>query len=157
MNVRIEKNKEEIELFLVGQDPLKGFVFLDRNCPSHEGPERVLDLLRSREPFFPFETDTGTLMLVRKTAVRKLSVGANYELEIIQSYGKKAIIYRDVEIVLTDGTHEKGILLIDYKENFSRPLDQANRSRGFLLCKRETRALIIGEEHITAIIEADAK
>jgi hypothetical protein len=56
------KTKIRVELQKGDDTIVEGFVFV-------AGQERVLDLLNSREPFLPFETEDGRYVMINKRVI----------------------------------------------------------------------------------------
>jgi len=152
---RINKIKQDIELFLMGWPSFLGSVFLTNPCAQHDGPERVLDMLVNPETFFPFETESNKIWMIRRSAVKKAVVSAEFELALIHSYGKDAVLMKDVFITFTDGSDAHGSLLIEPRKGQSRVQDEANRNRPFVLIQCEEEAHLLGTSHIATIQELD--
>lgn len=144
MSVRIEKQKQEVELYVDGRPAIRGYVFLKQR------DERVLDLLTQETSFFPFESKSGEFWVIRKSSVRKLTVNAEFELA---HFSDKKTTILDVALTLTDGTEERGKLSIQPQENATRLSDEINREKGFLLLDCGSTAHLIGSPYIAAVRE----
>ncbi len=144
MSLRVEKKKREVDLYVDGRPSIRGYVFLKTNGQS------VLELLSQEASFFPFESKTGEFWVVRKSSVRKLTVTAEFELNPVSLKNTR---FQNVALTLTDGTEERGRLLIQPHENGTRLSDEINREKGFLLLDCGSTAHLIGSPYIAAVRE----
>ena len=64
--LRVEKRREQVSLFLADGVVLEGTVFLAQYAMHHTGEQTVHDLLLENDPFLPMTTQNGDFHLVRK-------------------------------------------------------------------------------------------
>ncbi len=148
----IKKTKREVVLHVAGHKPIKGNVFLSEVTTAHHGAERVLDVLAAPEPFIAFETEKKDFWMVQKKAIEKIVVDAEYELEIMRSYGAGVAKLKDVLVVMTDGKEELGVVWVESQEPW-RAFDEVNRSKNFLLLDCGKSVQLIGFASIATIKE----
>ncbi len=53
---RVEKRRAEAELTLSNGESMRGWFFVAPSSATHEGPERIADLLNEKTGFVPFES-----------------------------------------------------------------------------------------------------
>lgn len=143
MALRIEKRKQEVELYVDGRPPIRGYVFLKTG-------ERVIDLLTQESSFFPFEAKSGEFWMIRKSSLRKLTLSAEPELSTSRT---KSVQTVPVALTLTDGSEEHGRLAIEPHEDGTRLSDEINREQGFLILDCGSTVHIIGSPYVAAARE----
>jgi len=65
-DLRVEKHREQVSLFLADGVVFEGVVFLAQYAMHHTGQQTVLDLLLENDPFLPMTSKNGDFQLVRK-------------------------------------------------------------------------------------------
>ena len=149
----LRKLKKEVTLQVEGVPEMKGVVFLNQSSSRHEGAERIGELLQAREAYLPFQKSGGSFLLIPKGAIQKMTVDADFELEITRAYGKSAYKTAEVNVILKDGKEEKGKLIIEPREASSRASDELNRERNFIKILTKKALLLIGTRHIAYVEE----
>ena len=154
---RVIKNKVDVQVTLVGQNPFQLTLFLAAQARSHAGHERIIDVLNGKELFLPAINASGNLCLIRRDAVVMVSVpyerdgeGADEEAE----EGSLPPVRRaTVEVVLDGGTTVRGLIEYSMPEGRRRLVDYLNLDDGFLSVRHDGTIYHVNRHHIARVDE----
>ena len=150
---KIQKHKQKVDLKLKGAETLSGYFFLNAQGASHEGPDRVLDMLQASPGFVPFETHAHEFWMVNTEAIESVVVDSVYELEVIRSFGDDYYIFKEVLVQFVPGHCAKGNLVIEPQEGFKRVQDELNRGKRFVILDCGDRTHLIATSHVATVVE----
>lgn len=126
MSFQIEKREVSVTLHFSDGVQRDGVLFLGQTSSFRKGPETVLDLLRDKDPCFPFRDRDGGFRVVRKAAithVRHADLRAN-ELDVGDEVA--------VAVVFVGNATLSGMLRISLRMDQVRLVDFMNSSTGFV-------------------------
>jgi hypothetical protein len=103
--------------------PRGGMIFLGARVPLHDGPETPLEMLNRPEPFFPFQSEDGDVLLVAKGHMIELTVEHGPIADPDRLSAAKQV---RLELVLANGGTLTGQATVELPEHHSRPLDYLN-------------------------------
>jgi hypothetical protein len=122
---RIEKERLQVTLTLLGGTQVRGYVFVSPRPQGHAAYAEPAALLNEREDFFPVELETGEVLLVSKQRVLEVSgVALAEEDEVIRTSTPMALL----EITLAGGITHYGSMLLEVRGGRRRLLDLLNSS-----------------------------
>lgn len=150
---RVAKQRVEAELTLATGDRLVGSFFLAGGSATHDGPERVVDLLNCEDGFFPFETsgpdDTVLVNRSHLVAVRLLATAE--EARLITGYD--IALVRHVVLRLTTRTVVRGTIRVYRPEGRDRLSDYTRSPERFRYLENADGTFIINSAHIVELSE----
>ena len=118
---RIEKQRLEVTLAMVGGDVLRGCIFVPRPPFGHGGGVDPAALLNDGDEFFPLELEGGGMRLVSKARVVEVS-GLPMDEDALTSGLPMALL----EIVLAGGVSHFGSMRLEVRADRPRLLDYLN-------------------------------
>lgn len=122
---RVDKREQPIALYLSDKVVQQGIVFLSPFASTHSGEETLLDLLREKEPFFPFRDQEGRFLLVNKNAVTHVAFRASQPQTPPWGTPLK------VRITFFGGERIEGTIILNMPDGKNRLLDYINAAPGF--------------------------
>lgn len=122
---RIEKREQPVTIYFADGVVSHGVIFLGPNAYAQRGEQTVLELLREKEPFFPFRDQSGRFALLSKKAITHLCYQAPDEN--IPVAGPSI----GVQITFFGGELLEGTITLDRPEEKNRLGDFINGSPGF--------------------------
>jgi hypothetical protein len=122
--LRVEKRKEQVSLFMADGVILEGVVYLAQYAMYHSGEQTVLDLLLEDDPFLPLSATDGTFHLVRKGMISHLRCEVKRDEEI--SY-----IDRQVKISFLGNEELLGTVSMDLPPHSARLKEYINNGNEF--------------------------
>lgn len=134
---RLDKHPLSVTLFLADGVVREGVVFLSPDAERHSGPQTLLELLREREPFFPFRDATGRFALVNKAAVTHVRYVAVGREELVVG------IEQEVHIVFFGGELLQGTIRLAMPAGQARLQDYVNAAPGFFPLSVGTQRYIV--------------
>lgn len=149
---RFEKRRASAVLTLAGGETVTGSFFVAGSA-SHEGPERVAELLNSEPGFFPFE-------VAREAAIETVLYNRAHLLfaEVLDHEerdvpGYAVAVARDVSLTLSNGQRIDGIVRVQRPEGRDRVSDWLRQREMFRYVEAADVTLIVNAAHIVAITE----
>jgi hypothetical protein len=150
---RIEKRRVEAVITLVGGESTPGCFFLAGSTHTHDGPERVGDLLNSETGFFPFEIASGSnahTVLYNRALIVMVQLSDN---EAVLDPGYDVAPRREVSILLSDGQHVRGSVRVHRPKGRDRLSDWTREPETFRYLETAGATLIVNAAHIVAVTE----
>ena len=123
---KIVKNRRHVTFTLADGSEISGKVFLSLYEVSHQGPQRVGELLNCGEGFIPVETPNGTVSLNVANIISAMTPAAE-EVNELMTLGEK---YR-VRVTTLDGKEVEGELYVNLPDDRRRVSDYLNRAQRF--------------------------
>jgi hypothetical protein len=149
---RFEKRRAAAVVTLVGGESVKGCFFVAGSA-SHEGPERVAELLNSETGFFPFEIagDPEPRAVLYNRAHLIFAEVFDHEESADPGYG--IAVPRDVSLTLSNGQRIDGAVRVFRPEGRDRLSDWARQTETFRYVEAGDSTLIVNAAHIVSITE----
>jgi hypothetical protein len=120
---RIEKERLEVTVTLVGQVELHGYIFLQPKVYGYAGHSEPAALFNDRELFFPLELDGGEMLLLSKARVTDISgLPLADEDELVRASSPMAL----VEVTMAGGLTRLGSMRLEVRADRPRLLDYLN-------------------------------
>ena len=153
---RFEKSRADAVLTLAGGETIRGYFFV-AGSPSHEGPERVAELLNSEAGFFPFEIEhDGTPRTVLYNRSHLIFVEVTGHEERAEP-GHPVAKPREVSLMLSNGHRLDGVVRIHRPEGRDRLSDWSRQPEPFRYLETADVTLIVNATHIVAITEVQGQ
>jgi hypothetical protein len=127
-----------------------GQVFLPAQASSHSGETRPEEWINAPGDFFPFLPAGGAFVILNKSQVVMVAVGAPPDPE--EAEQAQGVPRRQVSIEC-GALHLEGTLMLDVRESHRRVLDHLNRPERFLVLFDGTRRLLVRKDAITRLNE----
>ncbi|MBM4187342.1 MAG: hypothetical protein FJ206_08530 [Gemmatimonadetes bacterium] len=119
-----------VEVHLANRRVLRGEVHLQAGSRLHGGPERPEEMLNREEPFFALVLDEGHPLFIAKEHVLYLQLPPQ---PAIDDPDRALAAHRfELELELSDGSVQEGIVMSELPPDRPRALDFLNASRGFI-------------------------
>ncbi len=122
--LRVEKRKAHVSLFMADGIILEGLVYLAHYAMHHSGEQTVLDLLLEDDPFLPLSGADDTFHLVRKGMISHLRCEVKLDEGI--SY-----VERQVKISFLGNEELKGTISMDLPPHSARLKEYINNGDEF--------------------------
>lgn len=133
---RVPKREVPAEVVLDGQKPIKVSLFLSQAAQSHDGFERLSDLLNGPKAFIPAVADGGKMTFLHREAVEIVTVRAEDEFGsdvlLAAALSSEQATTRRVEISLRDGATLKGTVSYLMPAGRQRIQDYLNQNEPFV-------------------------
>lgn len=158
---RVETARRLVRLSMVGGDQLRGSIFVHGSAHRPRRTEEPADLFNSRDPFFPFETEGGEVLLIAKRRVAEVSgeIGggdAAGDPAGDAAGGSASLPTALMQVVLADGVVRIGSLRLATRAMQPRLLDHLNRfTDRFLTLFTSEGARLINRELIDRVTPLD--
>ncbi|HYT68584.1 MAG TPA: hypothetical protein VEL51_19315 [Vicinamibacterales bacterium] len=146
-----EKRRADAVLTLAGGETVKGCFFVAGSA-SHDGPERVVDLLNSEAGFFPFEIDRAGPRAVLYNRAH-LIFAEIFDREEKRDPGYAVATPREVSVMLSNGQRIDGVVRVSRPEGRDRLSDWTRQPEVFRYVEAGDSTLIVNAAHIAAITE----
>jgi len=121
---------------------------------THEGPERVRDVLNAESGFFPFEVDGsgGTrTILYNRDHVIFVSLRDNNEPRLDPGYG--VATRRIVSMLLSNGARLEGVVSVHRPQGHNRLSDFARSSEHFRYLEMPNGTCLVNVRHLIELVE----
>jgi len=151
---RVEKRRAEAELTLSTGERLRGCFFLAGSSATHQGPERVVDLLNAEDGgFFPFQVDdpSDTVLVNRAQLVTARLVGTSAEVRLDAGYDVAKV--RDVVMRFTNRCVLRGLVRVYRPQGRDRLSDYARSAELFRYVENGDGTFIVNTSHIVQLSE----
>jgi hypothetical protein len=149
---RVEKVRADAELTLTTGARVTGCFFVWASSQTHEGPERVGDLLNEHEGFFPFELQSGETALYNRehvVIVQLRSSMSEARLEPGYEVAKRHL----VSMLLSTGDQIVGTVSVFQPSGRDRLSDYARNGEVFRYIETKDRTLIVNSAHLVELRE----
>jgi hypothetical protein len=122
---RIEKDRLDVTLTLVGGEELHGHIFVSPPAIGHTGSDEPSALFNNDEPFFPLELDSGEMLLIAKAQVLEISgLPLGDDDELLRASSPMALL----QLTLAGGISHFGSMRLEVRADRPRLLDHLNES-----------------------------
>lgn len=152
---RIETPRKAVTVTMIGGEELRGNVFIHFSSHRPFELEDVSELFNSEEPFFPFELESGEVMLVAKARVSEISAASGKyagDQPMKDSPTPTALL----QIVLIGGEIRIGSIHLEARADRARVLDYLNRlDARFLTLYTSNEARLINRSLIERVRPLD--
>ena len=149
---RVEKDHVAASLVLSTGTTRLGCFFVVSSLTTHDGPERVGDLLNSESGFFPFKHDDGTIAQYNRAHLVMLTLPAGVaEDELGSEYS--VALRRDVSLVLSTGAVVEGTVLVSGPVGHERLSDYVRSAKQFWYVLTTRGAVVVNKNYIVELVE----
>ena len=148
-DLRVPKRAVLVEVVLPGGDARGVSIFLGEGAASHEGPERLSDLLNGNSPFIPAQDAGSGLMTFLHRASIALARVAAAEEPADASFTIPT--EHEVEITLVDGSCVTGLVAYVAPESRERLIDFLNRPEPFFRLLERDGVALVGRAHVARV------
>jgi hypothetical protein len=122
---RIEKDRLAVTIRLHGGERVNGYIFVQPSIYRHLGREEPVDVFNAPEPFFPLQSELGTLLLAKDRVIEAWPAETEPEEEEDEMRHASARAV-GVQLTLTDGSERCGTILLELPSDRPRVLDFLN-------------------------------
>jgi hypothetical protein len=152
---RVEKARTEAVLTLSNGSSVRGAFFVAGGSPTHEGPERIKDLLNAEPGCFPFEVNAGgtgsQTVLFNRDHVVFVALPDNDEAH--RDPGYDVATKRHVFMLLTNGSRLKGVVTVYRPQGFNRLSDYARSRENFRYLETPAVTYLVNVRHLIELAE----
>jgi hypothetical protein len=152
---RVEKRRVAAVLTLATSATLKGSFFVAGSAATHDGAERVGDLLNAQAGFFPFELDSGVTALFNRAHVVTVGLPPGVA-EAALDPGYEVARRRTVAILLSTGARLAGSVAVYRPAGRDRLSDYAKSDEQFRYVVTADRTILVNSAHIVELTETGA-
>jgi hypothetical protein len=149
---RVEKKRADAELTLTTGAVVRGCFFLWASSQTHEGPERVGDLLNEHDGFFPFELENGQTALYNRAQIVSVRLPAQTVEAQLES-GYEVATRRVVSMLLSTGERITGTVAVFRPAGRDRLSDYARVEEAFRYVETDHHTLIVNSAHMVELRE----
>ena len=149
---RFEKQRIPATLTLAPGTSVSGSFFVVSQTSTHEGAERIGDLLNAQPGFFPFELRDGTTVLYNRTHLVAVALEPGVT-EAERDPGYDVATHRHVGMLLSTGMRVKGKVAVYAAPGRDRLSDYARAPQVFRYVVTQKNTLIINAVHIVELTE----
>jgi len=147
--LRVPKRRVPVEVVLPGGTARRVFVFLSEAAPTHEGPERLSDLLNGSDAFIPAVEASGGVTFLHRTSIAVARVSPDVEPD--GGGGFTIPTEHEVEITLADGTQLAGLVSYVLPPESARLGDFLNRCEPFFRLLERDGVALVGRAHVARV------
>ena len=149
---RFEKQRIPATLTLAPGSAVSGSFFVAGQTSTHEGAERIGDLLNGQPGFFPFELRDGTTVLYNRAHLVAVALEPGIS-EAERDPGYDVATHRHVGMLLSTGMRVKGKVAVYAAPGRDRLSDYARAQQVFRYVVTQKNTLIINAAHIVELTE----
>jgi hypothetical protein len=153
---RVEKTKAAAILTLSNGAIVCGCFFVAGSSATHEGPERIADVLNAEEGFFPFEVigpeGTRTALYHR---CQVMLVALENDREPQGDPGYAVATRRWVSMLLSNGSRVSGAVRVYRPPGRDRLSDYARSRETFRYLETPTDTLLVNIAHVIELTETE--
>lgn len=149
---RFEKQRISATLTLAPGTSVSGSFFVALQTSTHEGAERIGDLLNAQAGFFPFELRDGTTVLYNRMHLVAVALEPGVT-EAERDPGYDVATHRHVGMLLSTGMRVKGKVAVYAAPGRDRLSDYARWPQTFRYVVTQKNTLIINATHIVELTE----
>jgi hypothetical protein len=144
---RVNKLEISVTIFLADGVVHEGILFLSPFSPSHSGPQRVIEMFREADIFFPFKDKNGRFALINKSSITHVRYPLQDEEE---TYGDR----NRVRLTFYGGELLEGEIVIAMPAGKGRIQDYLNSTPGFFCLYTSDAHYIVNGDLIREIAPA---
>jgi hypothetical protein len=143
---RLETVKKKVTVHCSDESTLSGFFFVSPTAFTHEGSERVEEVLNSDRTYLPFETDVSEIVLLQKGSIAVVSL-EDPEMK------RDAFLYRRTcaEVHLISGRILRGHVRGDLPHGRARLSDFLNQGRMFFCLEVDGKDCLINSRYVRMV------
>jgi hypothetical protein len=149
---RFEKRRADAVVRLTGGEAVKGCFFVAGSA-SHDGSERVAELLNSETGFFPFEIEVNGAPRTVLYNRAHLVLAQVFDDEARRDAGYAVAPRREVSLLLSTGDRIAGAIRVYQPADHTRLSDWGRQRETFRYLETEGATLIVNTAHIVAVTE----
>ena len=149
---RVEKRRADAQPTLATGARVHGCFFLAEAAQSHNGPERIADLLNEHTAFFPFDRDDGCTALYNRAQIVKVRLPAE-KREVQLEPGYEVATRRYVSMLLSTGERITGAIAVYCPAGRDRLSDYARREQLFRYVETDEHTWIVNSAHMVELTE----
>ena len=149
---RFEKQRVTATLTLAPGTSVSGSFFVAAQTSTHEGSERIGDLLNTQPGFFPFELRDGSTVLYNRAHLVAVALEPGVT-EAERDPGYDVATHRNVGMLLSTGMRVKGRVAVYAPQGRDRLSDYARTVETFRYVVTQKNTLIINAAHIVELTE----
>ena len=152
---RVEKARTDGTLFLSNGTSVRGHFFVGGSSATHAGPERIKDVLNAEPGFFPFEVPGADgaerTILHNREHVVFVELAGNHEATLDPGYD--VATRRAVAMLLSNGTHLRGVVSVYRPQGRDRLSDFARSSENFRYLETPDGTYLVNVRHLIELVE----
>jgi hypothetical protein len=147
--------RTEAELTLSSGESVRGCFFVAPTSATHEGPQRVAELLNVDAGFFPFESadSADTVLVNRAHVVTARLLGASDEARSAAGYGVAAV--KRVVMKLSNRVVLQGTVRVYCPAGHDRLSDYARSPEAFRYLESADGTFVVNSRYIVELAEID--
>jgi len=150
---RVPKQRAEVEVVLPGGATHRVAVFLSEFASSHEGGERLSDLLNGKGDFFPaVAVESDEVVFLNRATIAVARVDPAFERDPATELTLPT--EHEVSIRLADGQQIEGLISFVLPPERSRLMDFLNESPPFFRLLQKDRVSLVNKHHVASIAPA---
>jgi hypothetical protein len=148
--LRVPKNRVEVEVVLPGGTRRRVAVFLAEFAPNHRGAERLSDLLNGTEDFFPaLDAARDEMTFLNRTGIAVARIAYAHERDVTGEFTLPTEY--EVQIDLVDGTELQGLVSFVLPPERSRLIDFLNDAPPFFALLEDERVALVNKRHVARV------
>lgn len=151
---RVEKSRTPATLTLSSGASVRGCFFVSRSSRTHEGPERIKDVLNGETGFVPFEVvdaaGSRTILYSREHLVFVTLADID---EALGEPGYDVATVRHVSLLLSNGMRLRGTVRVERPQGYDRLSDFARTGDTFRYLEAEQATYLINIHHVLELAE----
>jgi hypothetical protein len=148
--LRVPKRRAEVEVVLPGGATRRVAVFLAEFASSHEGGERLSDLLNGDRAFFPaLDDEIGEMTFLNRDGIAVARVAAEIEHDPASDLTLPSEF--EVAIQLIDGTELHGLVTFVLPPERSRLIDYFNDGPPFFALLEEEHVALVNKRYVSRV------
>jgi hypothetical protein len=152
---RIETLRRGVTLSMIGGEELRGSVFIHSSSHRPFELEDLSELFNSTEEFFPFELETGEVILVSKSRIAEIAGAGAVDACDQPNPGPRAPTAL-LQVLLIGGEVRVGSICLEARPDRARVLDYLNRFNArFLTLYTSNEARLINRSLIDRVRPLD--
>ena len=151
--LRVPKQRAEVEVILPGRGSHRVAVFLADFAPNHAGGERLSDLLNGAGGFFPaVDAETDQVVFLNRDTIAVARIAAAFERDPASELTLPT--EHEVSIRLSDGQQIEGLISFVMPPERSRLMDFLNESPPFFRLLQKDCVSLVNKHHVASIATA---
>jgi hypothetical protein len=151
---RVQKARTEATLVLSNRTSVRGHFFVSGSSRTHDGPERIKDVLNAEPGFFPFEVSESSgskTILYNRDHVVFVELGRKDEARSDPGYD--VATKRSAIMLLSNGVRLRGSVSIYQPQGRDRLSDFARAAETFRYLEAEGATYLINVRHLLELAE----
>lgn len=149
---RVEKQRVSAELTLTTGGTMTGSFFVAGFAATHDGAERLGDLLNEQSGFLPFELENGVTALFNRSHIVSVALPPGVA-EAALDPGYQVARLRTVAMLLSTGARLSGTVPVYRPPGQDRLSDYAKMDEQFRYVVTADRTMLVNSAHIVELTE----